>query len=111
MKKYALLYRADPSVESQPEEMKDWGEWIDKLQKDNTLVDIGNLLQQEGKVVLANGNVKDNPIEAPEKEVIIAYDVIQCSNIEEAIQIIQGGPAAKYNCSVEIRELVDMESI
>ena len=107
MKKYGLIYRAG-NVEPQPDEMKVWKEWFNKLKSDGTLIDIGVPFQHEGKVVQVDGKIKNEPIEISTGEVVIAYNIIQAKDIDEAIQIVQDGPATKYHCSVEIRETISM---
>lgn len=108
MKKYVWIYRADPSLEPKEGEMEVWGNWFNQLKEDGTLLDFGNIFHKEARVVSVDGTTQDTPATSSPKEIVIGYSIVQADSMEQATKIIQDGPAAKYGCSVEIREIVQM---
>jgi hypothetical protein len=78
-----------------------WNAWKEKF-KDN-IVDWGDKLKSEGKIVSASG-VSDGPwVEA--KEIVGGFMIVSAESIESAIAIAQEmptGPGAR----IEIREMM-----
>ena len=112
MKKYLLIYRAVPEPASDPsaseQEMQDWSNWFDRLKKEGVLADIGAPVMEDGKVVLSATEVADKPMQTADGNRVIAYSIILADNIDEAVRIVRDGPAVKYKCTVEVREVIKM---
>ena len=111
-KKYLVLGRFQQSPSSgsgdkpSPEQMQQmfaaFTEWKEKF-KDN-IVDMGDKLVGDGKVVSASG-VVDGPY--PEaKELIGGYMILAADSVEGAIEVVKASPMVKNpGASFEVREL------
>lgn len=108
-KKYLILHRSltgQPARgEQSPEQMQamyaKWNAWKDKF-KDN-IVDWGDKLKSEGKIVSASG-VSDGPfVEA--KEIVGGFMIVAAESIEAAAAIAQEMPAGP-GARLEIREMM-----
>lgn len=107
--KYLFLHRSQPghgkpSPEPSPEQMQamyaKWNAWKEKF-KDN-IVDWGDKLKSEGKIVSAAG-VSDGPfVEA--KEIIGGFMIVSAESIERAVAIAKEMPTSP-GARIEIREM------
>lgn len=110
MKEFLLLYRVNfknmPS--DSPEEMQantqKWMDWLGGIAAQNKLVNRGNRLDQNGKVVRAGNIISDGPY-AEIKESIGGYSIIKSGSIGEAAEIAKGCPVLNFGGNVEIREI------
>jgi hypothetical protein len=107
MAKFLLVYRdpVEPKDPPSPEEMQQflamWGDWFQKFGP--AIVDGGDGLKPEGKVLKAGGIVTDGPyLEA--KEIIGGYSVVQADSLEHALTIARECPIAIIGGMIEIRE-------
>ena len=109
--KYLFLHRSEPGRsqpgqgEPSPEQMQamfaKWNAWKEKF-KDN-IVDWGDKLRSEGKIVSASG-VSDGPfVEA--KEIIGGFMIVSAESLEDAIAIAREMPAGP-GARIEIREMM-----
>lgn len=111
MNKYLLLYRSpaqasaefEPSPEQMQEMMAQWAAWKEKF-KENIL-DMGDGLTHEGRVLGPEGDVTDGPfIEA--KEVIGGFSIVQAESFEQALDISRACPVRFMpGNSVEVRQM------
>ncbi len=107
MAKFLLIYR-DPAVSAappSPEEMQAclslWGEWFQKFA--TAIVDGGDGLKHNGRVLKADGIVTDGPyVEA--KEIIGGFSVIQADDYDGAVAVARECPISKFGGPIEIRE-------
>jgi hypothetical protein len=104
--KYLFLHRSQPGHASKPspEEMQamfgKWNAWKEKF-KDN-IVDWGDKLRSEGKIVSAS-SVSDGPfVEA--KEIIGGFMIVAAESLEHAATIAQEMPASA-GARIEVREM------
>ena len=110
MTKYILLYRSppmpaefQPSPEQMQAMMQQWAEWKGKF-KDN-IVDQGDGLKPDGRVLKADDSVSDGPfMEA--KEVIGGFSIVQAENYEAVLEIARACPVRHMPGNhIEIREM------
>ena len=109
MAKYLFIYRNNsdqPIGEQSPEDMQKamqrWGEWFQEI--GDAIVDGGDGLTMEGKVVGPDGAVSDGPfIEA--KELVGGYSILQAESHDKAAEFAKGCPILMMGGTVEIRQL------
>jgi len=114
MTKYLFVYRggADAERNMAPEQMQQvmqkWGAWIGEAMQKGWMVDPGDGLSSEGRVV-GSKVVKDGPfVEA--KEIVGGYSVVEAPTIEAAAQYAKGCPALLYGGTVEVRTLAGLSA-
>jgi hypothetical protein len=107
--KYLVLFRNQPSVGQaapSPEQMQQmfaaYKTWMEKFKDD--ILDLGDKLKSDGRVVSASG-VADGPfVEA--KEVVGGYMIVAAETYEGAVEIVRACPAVDApGARLEIREL------
>ncbi|MBS1565260.1 MAG: transcription initiation protein [Bacteroidetes bacterium] len=110
MKEFLLIFRSDPAPmrDRSPEEMqkvtKYWMDWVGAIAAQNKLVDRGNRLVPEGKVLRPNQVVTDGPF-TEIKETIGGYTLIRAASMEEAMELAKGCPILNMGGNVEIRQI------
>jgi hypothetical protein len=113
MKDFLLLFRNDmtPMSKRSPEEMQEsmklWMDWIGGIAAQNKLVDRGNKLEYDGKVMQSNQVVTDGPY-TEIKEVLGGYTVVRAESLEEATELAKGCPILGMGGNVEIRQIATM---
>jgi hypothetical protein len=107
--KFLFVYRgASASVAKMtPEEMQQhlrrWEKWISEGMNKGWMLDPGDGLTQEGRVVSAK-IVTDGPfVEA--KEIVGGFTIVQADSIDAAAQFAKGCPALPVGGTVEVRPL------
>jgi hypothetical protein len=110
MAKFLFVYRRGGDVASKmtPEEMQQhmqkWHTWIgDGLQK-GWIIDSGDALTQEGRVVNAKKVVTDGPF-VESKEIVGGFSIVQADTIAAAAELAKGCPALLTGGTVEVRPL------
>jgi hypothetical protein len=110
MAKFLFIYRADKDTREKltPEEMQrmhqKWQAWIAEGVKESWILDRGNGLKTEGRVVNADKVVMDGPfVEA--KEVVGGYAIVQAETVDAAAEFGKGCPILLSGGSVEVRPL------
>ncbi len=116
MQDYMLIYQGgDPEwhLNTPPEEMQaimgEWDKWMAALSEKGKLVSGGNPLHYSGKRIDGKRAVTD--IAAAEyKELVSGYSIIKASSIDEATELAMSCPVLfSPDCSVEVREIMNME--
>ena len=108
MPKYLFAYRDSASTPPPcPEDMQAalglWGVWIEKFMKSGTILDPGDGLKGEGRIVRRGGAVTDGPfVEA--KEILGGYSIVQADSFDHAVSIAKECPGSRSG-TLEIREL------
>ena len=110
MAKFLFVYRSakDSRDKMTPEEMQQilqkWRTWIaDGLQK-GWMLDAGDALKREGRVVSARKVVSDGPfIEV--KELVGGFSIVQADTLDAAAELAKGCPIFLRGGSVEVRPL------
>ncbi len=115
MARFMFVYRG-PAEEHQhdmaPEQMQQlmeaWNGWIGKGFEEGWMVDGGDALHLEGKVVNHDKVVSDGPF-AEAKEIVGGYSIIQCDDLAAAAEIAKSCPGIDSPGGlIEIRELAGM---
>jgi hypothetical protein len=114
MKEFLLVFRRDfDSTEAQPSPeqfqamMKNWQDWMGNLAAQNKLVNSGNRLASEGRVVKPNNMVTDGPY-VELKEAIGGYIIVRADSIDEAAELAKGCPILLIKGNVEVRTVIPM---
>jgi hypothetical protein len=107
--KFLFVYRrrSNPSAPMPPEEMQQllqkWRAWINEGLRQGWILDEGDGVSQEGRVVSAKV-VTDGPfVEA--KEMVGGFSLIQAESIDAAVQLARGCPGLQHGGTVEVRPL------
>ncbi|GAA4306390.1 YciI family protein [Compostibacter hankyongensis] len=110
MKEFLFIFRNDNAniPKGSPEEMqaltKRWMDWVGGIAAQNKLVDRGNRLVPDGKVVRPGKVVTDGPY-ADIKESIGGYTLVKADTLEEAAELAKDCPALTLGGNVEVREI------
>jgi hypothetical protein len=113
--KFLFVYRSQPFDMSQfsPEDMQKsmdrWTKWIRQGFADGWLIDAGDALKPEGRVVSASKVVTDGPF-VESKEVLGGYSVIEAASFDEAVKHAKSCPNTEEGGNVEIRELAGLSA-
>jgi hypothetical protein len=112
MAKFLFVYRsgivADKMTpEVMQQHMQKWQTWIGEALQKGWMLDPGDALTQEGRVVNAKKVVTDGPfVEA--KEIVGGYSIVQADTINAAAELAKGCPGLLTGGSVEIRCLAGL---
>jgi hypothetical protein len=107
--KYLVLFRSQPTSDQprpSPEQMQQmfgaYKAWMEKFKDD--ILDMGDKLKSDGRLVTASG-VADGPfIEA--KEVVGGYMLVSAESYDGAVEVVRACPAVDApGALLEIREL------
>jgi hypothetical protein len=91
-----------PSPEQMQEIFAAYKAWMEKF-KEN-IVDVGDKLKSDGRVVTASG-LADGPfVEA--KEVVGGFMIVSADDYDAAVEVVRACPAVMPGSSLEIREMV-----
>ena len=108
MANFLFVYRGKPDSHAKltPDEMQNimqkWTDWIGEGFAKGWLVDAGDALTEEGKVVHENKVVTDGPfVEA--KEIVGGYSIVSAASISAAAEIAKGCPGLIGGGTVEVR--------
>ena len=114
MPKFLFVYRSEPYTAEQisPEQMQQamqlWNEWIGEGYQKGWMLDAGDALMPDGRLVDQNKVVTDGPF-AESKELLGGYSVIQAASYEAAAEFAKRCPVLKdAGGSVEIRQLAGL---
>jgi hypothetical protein len=105
---FLFVYRRGGDVASTmaPEQMQQhlqkWQTWIAEGLQKGWMLNSGDALTQEGRVVNARKVVTDGPfVEA--KEIVGGFSIVQADTIDAAAELAKGCPALLTGGSVEVR--------
>jgi hypothetical protein len=108
--KYLFVYRNEPFdfTKMSPEEMQQsmdlWTAWIGKGFQEGWMVDAGDALMPEGRVVHKDLKVTDGPF-MESKELVGGYGVINAASFDEAVTHAKTCPNVIEGGKVEIRQM------
>jgi hypothetical protein len=107
---FLFVYRhtTDNMRRMAPEEMQQhmekWHDWLNEGLRKGWLVNAGDALQKEGRVVNARKVVTDGPfVEA--KEIVGGFSIVQAEGIDRAAELAKGCPCLLTGGTVEVRAL------
>ena len=114
MNEFILIFRSEPGTTVlTPEQMKNvsqpWLDWMGSLAAQNKLANMGNRLGYNAAVLKPNDVVINGPY-AEIKEIIAGFSVVFAETLEEAIEIAKGCPIFDVGGSVEVRNVIQMNS-
>lgn len=115
MKDFLLIFRnsQEPEKTNSPEQMQQlmqqWMNWFGSIAAQNKLIDKGNRLGTSGKTLKSGNVVTDGPY-TEIKEIVGGYSMIRAESLEEAAAIAGGCPILTIGGSVEVRDIMFMES-
>lgn len=110
MPNYLFVYRSEPfdfsklSPADMQKSMDGWSAWIGRGFQEGWMVDAGDALMPEGRVVHKDLKVTDGPF-MESKELVGGYGVIKAATFEEAIVHAKTCPNVLEGGSVEIRQM------
>ena len=110
MAKFLFVYRGgtDAVAKMTPDEMqqnmKKWERWIGEGFQKGWMLDAGDGLKLEGRVVNSKKVVLDGPF-VESKEVVGGYSIIQADTINAAADLAKGCPVLINGGTVEVRAL------
>jgi hypothetical protein len=113
MAKFLFIYRrgSDAADRMTPEQMQQqmqkWQTWIGEALQKGWMLDPGDGLTQDGRVVNAKKVVMDGPF-VESKEIVGGYSIVQAASLEAAADLAKGCPALLVNGSVEVRPLAGL---
>ena len=109
MAKFLFVYRGagEHVAKMTPEEMQQhlqrWEKWIGEGMQKGWMLDPGDGLTQEGRVVSAKV-VTDGPF-VESKEIVGGFSIIQADTIDAAARLAKGCPGLLVGGAVEVRPL------
>lgn len=113
MKDFLFVFRNDYKAIEQrsPEEMqnsmKKWMDWMGNFAAQNKLIDRGNRLHSEGKLVNPGNIITDGPY-ADIKELIGGYTLVRAESLDDATEMAKNCPILDIGGTVEVREINPM---
>jgi hypothetical protein len=114
MADFLFVYRggADAHAKMTPDEMQKimqkWHDWITEAVKKGWMVNPGDALTGEGRVVHANKLVTDGPF-VESKEIVGGYSIVKAATIEAAAELAKGCPGLLSGGKVEVRALAGLK--
>jgi hypothetical protein len=115
MAKFLFVYRGSPEAQARltPDEMQQhmqkWREWIGEGLQKGWMLDMGDALTPEGRVVKPKKVVTDGPF-VESKEIVGGYSIVQADSIDAAAELAKGCPSLLVGGNVEVRTLAGMGS-
>ena len=113
MPKFMFVYRdgenhQEPSPEEMQKAMQVWMSWIEEGMAAGWLLDGGDALKPDGRIVAPDGTVTDGPF-AASKELVGGYSMVQAENYDAAVELAKASPMiSMHHGYVEIRELAEI---
>jgi hypothetical protein len=110
MANFLFVYRNSPdrrgklSPEEMQQHMQKWQAWISEGFQKGWMLNAGDALKQEGRVVNAKKLVTDGPF-VESKEIVGGFSIVQAANIDAAADLAKGCPNLLTGGNVEVRPL------
>lgn len=108
--KYMMFVCTDTDPETDESQVPDINVWVAENDANGRHVD-GSVLAptSSATTVRVRGGellISDGPF-AETKEVIVGYDILECADLDEAIEVARAHPMA-YRGRIELRALIDL---
>ena len=113
MANFLFVYRGgdDEFATMTPQEieqhMQKWSAWIGEGFQKGWMLDAGDALTPEGRVVTSKKVVTDGPF-AESKELVGGYSIVKADTIDDAAALAKGCPALETGGTVEVRPLAGL---
>ena len=107
MKEFVLIFRLEelPEINFSPEEMQArmaaWEKWVNGIIAKNILVNRGNRLSKESRVIRDKKLITKGPY-VELSEIIGGYIIIRAASIDEAAEIVKQAPIVGKG-TIEVR--------
>jgi hypothetical protein len=88
------------------QEMQRWMKWIEEGFRSGWMVDAGDALTQEGRVVTKQV-VTDGPF-VESKEIVGGYSIVKADSLDVAAELAKSCPATRGGGKVEVRPLAGL---
>jgi hypothetical protein len=86
------------------QDMQRWSSWIGEAMQKGWMLDPGDALTAEGRVVHPKKVVTDGPF-VESKEIVGGYSVVRADNLDAAAELAKGCPGLLSGGRVEVRPL------
>src|SRR6266851_3495751 len=113
MANFLFVYRGGNETEAKmtPDEMQKimqkWNDWIGSGFQKGWLLDAGDALTPEGRVVNPKNVVTDGPF-VESKEIVGGYSVVKADSLDAAAELAKGCPVLITGGRVEVRPLAGL---
>ena len=113
MPKFLLIYHNAPydmseiSPEAMQDSMQKWNDWIGEGMQKGWMVDGGDALLPDGRVIDPRKVVTDGPL-AETKEVVGGYSILKCESYDQAVKWAMGCPVLADGGRVEVRQMAGL---
>jgi hypothetical protein len=114
MSKFMYLFRSNPtayqsmSPEQMQQNLKNWMDWKDALEKNGHTPQPGERLDGAGKVIRGKAKaVIDGPF-VEVKDYVQGYMFIEAKDIDQAAELAKGCPILNIDGTVEVRPFFSM---
>jgi hypothetical protein len=113
MANFLFVYRggSEDYAKMTPDEiqkmMQKWTAWIGEGFQKGWMVDAGDALTEDGRVVNAKRVVTDGPF-VESKEIVGGYSVVKADTIDAAAELAKGCPNLLTGGNVEVRALAGL---
>ena len=113
MANFLFVYRGagDAYAKLSPDEMQrnmqKWTNWIGEGFRKGWMVDAGDALTGEGRVVNSKKIVTDGPF-VESKEIVGGFSIVKAENINAAAELAKGCPGLENGGKVEVRPLAGL---
>ena len=113
MSNYLFIYRRSRSLademtpEQRQQHMEKWKTWIGAGLQKGWLLDAGDGLTQEGRVVNSKKVITDGPF-VESKEIVGGFSIVQAASIQAAAELAKGCPVLLSGGTVEVRQLAGL---
>jgi hypothetical protein len=111
MANFLFVYRQDPARSGQmtpdarQQHTQKWQAWMNEGLQKGWLVQVGDGLKPQGRVVNGAKLITDGPF-VESKEIVGGYSLVQADGLDEAAEIAQGSPCLLIGGTVEVRPLM-----
>jgi hypothetical protein len=95
--------------EEMQQQMQKWSTWIREGLQKGWMVNAGDALTEEGRVVNSKKVVTDGPF-VESKEIVGGYSVVTANTIDAAAELAKGCPIFLTGGIVEVRPLAGMSA-
>ena len=115
MAKFMFVYRnaphqPEPSPEEMQQAMQVWMKWIEDGMQAGWLLDGGDALRPDGRLVAPDTTVTDGPF-AESKELVSGYSMIEADDYDAAVAYAKTSPMiTEHHGYVEVRQLAEVGS-
>jgi hypothetical protein len=113
MANFLFVYRggnddyANMTPQQLQENMQKWTDWITEGLQKGWMLDAGDALTEEGRVVKSKKVVTDGPF-VESKEIVGGYSLVKADSIDAAAEFAKGCPGLDTGGIVEVRVLAGL---